>query len=95
MRIIYHNRTQLEPDLEGDAAYVSFEELLSKSDILSLNLTLNPTTRHIISAPEFQKMKHGIVIVNTARGALIDEKALVSALASGKVSEQANTGSSN
>ena len=85
MKIYYHNRTQLPPSKEGNATYVSFEELLAKSDVLSLNLALNASTRHIISAPQFQKMKEGVVIVNTARGALIDEKALVAALDSGKV----------
>jgi glyoxylate reductase len=86
MKIRYHNRSRLPPQLEGDAEYVSFDELLATSDILSLNLALNASTRHIIGAPEFQKMKDGIILVNTARGALIDEKALVAALDSGKVS---------
>ncbi|KAK6814694.1 D-Mandelate Dehydrogenase-like dehydrogenase [Aspergillus parasiticus SU-1] len=85
MKIQYHNRSRLSPELEGDAAYVSFDELLASSDVLSLNLALNASTRHIIGEKEFQKMKDGIVIVNTARGALIDEKALVAALDSGKV----------
>lgn len=64
---------------------MSFDELLAQADVLSLNLSLNQSTRHIIGAPEFSKMKDGVVIVNTARGALIDEKALVEALDSGKV----------
>ncbi|KAL1963546.1 hypothetical protein VTN77DRAFT_7991 [Rasamsonia byssochlamydoides] len=85
MKIQYHNRSRLPPELEGDATYVSFDELLASSDVLSLNLALNESTRHIIGAPEFEKMKDGVVIVNTARGALIDEKALVAALDSGKV----------
>lgn len=85
MKIQYHNRTRLSPELEDGATYVSFEELLANSDVFSLNLALNASTRHIIGAPEFQKMKDGVVIVNTARGALIDEKALVAAIDSGKV----------
>lgn len=85
MKIQYHNRSRLSPELEGGATYVSFDDLLATSDVLSLNLALNESTRHIIGAKEFQKMKEGIVIVNTARGALIDEKALVQALESGKV----------
>lgn len=86
MKIHYHNRSRLPEDLEGGATYVSFDELLANSDVLSLNLALNASTRHIIGEPEFAKMKDGMVIVNTARGALIDEKALVKALESGKVS---------
>ncbi|OAL40015.1 hypothetical protein AYO20_00928 [Fonsecaea nubica] len=86
MKIAYHNRTRLPTELEDDATYLSFDELLAQSDVLSLNLSLNAKTRHIISAPEFAKMKDGVVIVNTARGALINEKDLVAALESGKVS---------
>lgn len=85
MKIAYHNRSRLSAELEGDAEYMSFDELLAKSDILSLNLSLNAKTRHIISAPEFEKMKDGVIIVNTARGALINEKDFVKALDSGKV----------
>lgn len=85
MKIIYHNRSRLSKELEGDATYVTFDELLAQSDIYSLNLSLNEKTRHIISAPEFNKMKDGVVIVNTARGALMNEKDLVAALDSGKV----------
>ncbi|KAI1742394.1 D-isomer specific 2-hydroxyacid dehydrogenase [Xylaria scruposa] len=86
MRIIYHNRRRLDPSLENDAGYVSFDDLLAKSDVLSLNLALNPSTRHIIGAPELGRTKPGVVIINTARGALIDEAALVEALDSGHVS---------
>jgi len=85
MKIAYHNRSRLSKELEGDATYLSFDDLLAQSDVLSLNLSLNAKTRHIISAPEFAKMKDGVVIVNTARGALINEKDLVKALDSGKV----------
>ncbi|KAJ6037660.1 hypothetical protein N7444_010365 [Penicillium canescens] len=85
MTIQYHNRSRLPAELEGGATYVSFDELLANADVLSLNLALNASTRHIIGATEFGKMKDGVVIVNTARGALIDEKALVAALESGKV----------
>ncbi|KAH9905891.1 hypothetical protein F4778DRAFT_682848 [Xylariomycetidae sp. FL2044] len=87
--VIYHNRRPLDPSLEresgGDARYVSFAELLAQSDILSLNLALNPQTRHILAAPELAQTKPGVVIVNTARGALIREADLVDALASGHV----------
>ncbi len=88
MKIQYYNRKRLSPAQEeaaGNAKYVSFEELLATSDVLSLNLPLNPKTRHIISHAEFAKMKDGVVIVNTARGAVMDEAALVEALDNGKV----------
>ena|SRR5436305_14551044 len=88
MIIQYYNRKRLSPAQEkaaGNAKYVSFDELLATSDVLSLNLPLNANTRHIISTAEFEKMKDGIVIVNTARGAVMDEAALVAALDSGKV----------
>lgn len=54
--------------------------------MLSLNLALNASTRHIIGAPELARAKPGVVVVNTARGALIDEAALAEALDSGQVS---------
>ena len=86
LNIIYHNRTQLPTNLEGGAKYVSFDTLLSTSDILSLNLSLNASTRHIISAPQLRQLKKGAIIVNTARGALINEADLVDALESGHIS---------
>ena len=85
MKIQYHNRTQLSASEESGARYVSFEELLKTSDVLSLNLALNPSTTHIIGKAQFEKMKNGVIIVNTARGPLIDEAALVDAMKSGKV----------
>ncbi|KAK5652059.1 hypothetical protein OQA88_10835 [Cercophora sp. LCS_1] len=88
MVIRYHNRTRLPEAVEREikAKYVDFEALLAESDVLSLNLPLNPKTRHIISTKEFANMKKGVVIVNTARGAVMDEAALVAALNSGQVS---------
>jgi glyoxylate reductase len=87
MKIHYHNRTRLPSSLEQSipATYVSFADLLSTSDVISLNLSLTTSTRHIVGAPEFAHMKDGVVLVNTARGALIDEKAMIEALESGKV----------
>lgn len=85
MTTIYHNRRKLDPELAGGAEYVSFEELLKKSDVLSLNLPLNPKTRHIISTKQFMLMKPSCVVINTARGAVIDEAALVDALDQGLI----------
>ncbi|KAK3074971.1 hypothetical protein LTR53_002140 [Teratosphaeriaceae sp. CCFEE 6253] len=86
MRIQYRNRGRLPAGQEQGAEYVSFEELLRTSDVISLNLALKASTTHIISTPQFEQMKDGVVIVNTARGPIIDEAALVDALRSGKVS---------
>ena len=80
MTTIYHNRRKLDPEMAGGAEYVSFEELLTRSDVLSLNLPSNPKTRHIISTEQFKLMKPTSVIINTARGPVIDEAALVEAL---------------
>lgn len=85
MKIQYHNRNRLPENEEEGAEYVSFEELLKTSDVLSLNLSLNASTRHIISKAQFDIMKDGVIIINTARGPLIDEAALVDALKSRKV----------
>lgn len=85
MKIQYHNRSRLPSDQEDGATYVDFKTLLRSSDVLSLNLALNPSTRHIIGEKEFGLMKEGVVVVNTARGPIIDEAALVAALKSGKV----------
>lgn len=59
---------------------MEFDELLKSSDVISLNLPLNKNTRHIISARELGLMKSTSILTNTARGAVIDEAALVEAL---------------
>jgi glyoxylate reductase len=86
-KILYYNRNRLSPELEGGAEYVaSQEELAAKSDVLYVSVPLNKATHHLIDAKFLSQCKDGIVIVNTARGAVIDEQALVDALESGKVS---------
>lgn len=84
-KFIYHNRNKLSSELEDGAEYVSFDELLSTSDIISINIPLNPNTRHFFNDEVFAKMKKGMVLVNTARGAVIDESALMRALDNGTV----------
>ena len=86
MQIQYHNRKPVTKDKNNvGAQYVGFEALLRTSDVISIHLPLNRSTRGIIGAREFEMMKPGVVIVNTARGPLMDESALVNALESGKV----------
>jgi D-3-phosphoglycerate dehydrogenase len=62
---------------------VSFDELLARSDFVSVHAPLMPATRGLMNAAAFAKMKKGALIVNTARGPLIDETALIAALDSG------------
>ncbi len=67
----------------------SLEELLPKCDFVSLHVPLTPETYHMISRREFDLMKDGVVIINTSRGSVIDTKALLDALKSGKVAAAA------
>lgn len=67
------------------AEYVSFEELIQKSDIITLHVPGNDENTHLIDETAFKKMKDGIIIVNTARGLIIDTQALIASLKNGKV----------
>lgn len=67
------------------AAAVSLPRLLAESDFISLHVPLTPKTRHMISVREFALMKPGAILINTARGAVIDQRALVAALKSGRL----------
>lgn len=78
MNIIVYTRTP-RPDEDG-VRFVDFDTVLRTSDYLSLNCPLNDKTRHLIDGPALSKMKPTAFIINTARGALIDEAALVQAL---------------
>lgn len=86
MKMIYHNRTPLPQSAEQkyQASWVSFDELLAKSDVLSIHTPLTEETRHMIDSRALTGMKPTALLVNTARGAVIDEKALATALARGK-----------
>ncbi|MBI1213456.1 MAG: hydroxyacid dehydrogenase [Alphaproteobacteria bacterium] len=70
---------------QGGFRYVSFDELISRSDVVTLHAPASPRTRHLLSADTIARMKDGVVIINTARGSLIDSRALIQALRSGKV----------
>jgi D-lactate dehydrogenase len=76
-------RDDLAEELGFD--YVTMEELLAQSDIVTLHVPGNPKTRHMISGPQLDQMKDGAVLINTARGDVIDINALVGALATGKL----------
>ncbi|OAX76959.1 hypothetical protein ACJ72_08747, partial [Emergomyces africanus] len=88
LKIKYYNRTQLPADVEAQysATYcATLDELLSTSDIISINCPLNAATTGLIGRKEFAKMKDGVYFINTARGKIVDEDALIDALKSGKV----------
>lgn len=65
--------------------YVSLEELFSGSDIVTLHCPLTPQTHHLIDAVAMEKMKEGVMLINTSRGALVDTKAVIAALKSGRI----------
>ncbi|TQS31764.1 hypothetical protein Golomagni_07943, partial [Golovinomyces magnicellulatus] len=89
-KLQYHNRNPVEglaKDFGAQEApnYVGFEELLKTSDVVSVHLPLGPATKHLIGKAQLDMMKDGAIIVNTARGAIIDEAALTQSLESGKI----------
>ncbi|MCB2205635.1 D-glycerate dehydrogenase [bacterium] len=81
MRLLYHNRSRNETfEKDLGATYVSLEQLLTESDVVSLHVPLSPETTHLIDAAALEKMKSTAILINTARGPVIDEEALISAL---------------
>jgi D-3-phosphoglycerate dehydrogenase len=79
MRVIAWNRT---PKKSRGVAFVELDELLTESDVISLHLLLNDETRGSVSRACIEAMKPGVILVNTARGALVDEEAMIDALKS-------------
>jgi lactate dehydrogenase-like 2-hydroxyacid dehydrogenase len=82
MRVLYHNRTRLAREIENQlqATWVAKDELLRESDFLSIHVPLNATTRQSIGEAELRRMKPTAILVNTARGAVVEEAALAQAL---------------
>ena len=87
MEILYHDVSRL-PDAITEplgAAYVSLDELLARSDFISLHVNLTPETRHLINAATLAAMKPTAVLVNTSRGPVVDQAALATALRDGVI----------
>ncbi|KAL3469807.1 D-isomer specific 2-hydroxyacid dehydrogenase [Aspergillus californicus] len=85
LKTVYHNRNPLSAEQAAGAEYVSFEKLITESDIISINVPLNALTRHLIDAAAIAQMKPGVILINTARGAIIDEAAMADALESNHI----------
>lgn len=86
MEVHYHNRSRLPDHLEKGAVFhADLDSLLAVSDVLSLHCPATPDTRDIINAETLAKLPDGAILVNTARGNLVDEQALIAALTSGKL----------
>ncbi len=86
MTIHYHNRSRLAPDLEQGAVYHDTpQSLLKVSQFLSIHCESTPETRHLINTDGIALMPEGAIIVNTARGDIIDDDALIPALESGRI----------
>jgi D-3-phosphoglycerate dehydrogenase len=82
MNVVAWNRTR---HADANVPLVELDVLLAQSDVVSMNLTLGDETRGFLSAARIARMKPGGILVNTARGALVDEAALIAALQSGQI----------
>jgi len=87
MQVIYHNRKRLAPEMEKacNARYVSEDELLAQSDFLSLHMPYSPAVHHLIGKEQLAKMKKSAILINAARGGVVDDAALIHALKNGVI----------
>ena len=87
MDVVYHSRSEIDPQVaeELGARRLELDELLASADVVSLHCPYGPGTRHLMGAEQFAAMKTSAYLVNTARGPVVDEPALVAALAEGQI----------
>jgi glyoxylate reductase len=87
MRVLYYDPNPLPPDAEQQlgAARVGIGRLLAESDFVSVHVPLTQETHHLLSTPQFDQMKRTAILINTSRGPVIDEAALVQALQTKKI----------
>jgi D-lactate dehydrogenase len=83
MQVVAYSHTVDEKLAEQGVRYMTLEELLGQSDVVSLHVPLNDATKHILSSTAFSQMKQGALLINTARGGLIDTQAMIEALERG------------
>ena len=84
-RVLAYSRTEKQKLVDAGVQYVSLDELLEQSDFVSLHVPLTDATRGLINAEAIAKMKQGAVLLNTARGPVVDSAALAAALNAGKL----------
>jgi gluconate 2-dehydrogenase len=87
MKVIYHNRSRLSPEIERrvNAGFVSKEALLREADFIVLQVPYTPETHHMIGAAELKQMKKSAVLINSTRGGVVDDAALIAALRDGTI----------
>jgi len=87
MRVLYHNRNRWPADVEKwlNAEYVGKDQLLAQSDFVVLQIPYSPATHHYIGAPELKQMKPTAILINSTRGGVVDDAALVDALKNGTI----------
>ena len=87
MRVIYYDPNPLPPEAQEQlgATPVDLKRLLAESDFVSVHVPLTPQTQHLLSKPQFESMKRTAILINTSRGPVVDEAALVEALAAKKI----------
>ena len=87
MTVLYHNRKPVAKDIEQrlNARYVGLKDLLTQSDFVILQVPYSPQTHHLIGAAELQSMKRTAVLINSTRGGVVDDAALVEALKAGTI----------
>jgi glyoxylate reductase len=85
MDVVYHNRNRVADNIEKalNCHWVPLDKLLRTSDYISLHCPLTPETNNLLSAEAFKRIKHGAYLINTARGEVVDEDAMISALEDG------------
>ena len=87
MRVLYTDQARARPEVEAacNATFVSLDELLAQSDFVSLHMPYTPENHHMIGAAELARMKRGAILINAARGGVVEDAALIAALQSGQI----------
>ena len=87
MTVLYHDTQKADAASERscNAAFVGMDDLLARSDILTIHIPYAPSTHHLVGGREFSKMKPGAILIHAARGGVVDDAALVAALKSGRL----------